>query len=77
MLSYAHSVPLEPSARTDFPSWLAPIPAKVIVANAARRMETAEVRGHAHVQHRDGIDGAGAGWRSSIDGRRCGTDSRS
>jgi hypothetical protein len=35
MLSYAHSVPLEPSARTDFPSWLAFYPgAKVIVANA-------------------------------------------
>jgi hypothetical protein len=35
MLSYAHSVPLEPSARTDFPPWLAFYPgAKVIVANA-------------------------------------------
>ncbi len=35
MLSYARSVPLEPSARTDFPAWLAFYPgAKVIVANA-------------------------------------------
>ena len=35
MLSYAHAVPLEPSARTDFPAWLAFYPgAKVIVANA-------------------------------------------
>jgi hypothetical protein len=35
MLSYARSVPLEPSARTDFPVWLAFYPgAKVIVANA-------------------------------------------
>lgn len=35
MLSYGHSVPLEPSARTDFPPWLAFYPgAKVIVANA-------------------------------------------
>jgi hypothetical protein len=35
MLSYAHSVPLEPSARTDFPPWLAFYPgAKVITANA-------------------------------------------
>lgn len=35
MLSYARSEPLEPSARTDFPPWLAVYPgAKVIVANA-------------------------------------------
>ena len=35
MLSYARSVPLEPSARTDFPAWLAFYPgAKVIEANA-------------------------------------------
>ena len=35
MLRYAHSVPLEPSARGDFPPWLAFYPgAKVIVANA-------------------------------------------
>ena len=35
MLSYARSVPLEPSARADFPAWLAFYPgAKVIVANA-------------------------------------------
>jgi hypothetical protein len=35
MLSYARSMPLEPSARTDFPPWLAFYPgAKVIVANA-------------------------------------------
>lgn len=35
MLGYAHSVPLEPSARTDFPPWLAFYPgAKVTVANA-------------------------------------------
>src|SRR5262245_6849309 len=35
MLRYAHSVPLEPSARTDFPPWLAFYPgATVIVANA-------------------------------------------
>jgi len=35
MLSYARSVPLEPSARTDFPVWLAFYPgAKTIVANA-------------------------------------------
>ena len=35
MLSYARSVPLEPSARTDLPSWVAFYPgAKIIVANA-------------------------------------------
>ena len=35
MLSYAHSVALEPSARTDCPPWLAFFPgAKIIVANA-------------------------------------------
>jgi hypothetical protein len=35
MLSYAHSVALEPSARTDFPPWLAFYPgAKIVVANA-------------------------------------------
>ena len=35
MLSYARSVPLEPSARTDFPAWLAFYPgARVITANA-------------------------------------------
>jgi len=35
MLSYARSVPLEPSARTDFPPWVAFYPgAKIIVANA-------------------------------------------
>ena len=35
MLRYARSVPLEPSARTDFPPWLAFYPGgKVIVANA-------------------------------------------
>ena len=35
MLRYAHSEPLEPSARTDFPPWLAVYPgATVIVANA-------------------------------------------
>jgi hypothetical protein len=35
MLSYARSVALEPSARTDFPAWLAFYPgAKTIVANA-------------------------------------------
>ena len=35
MLGYARSVPLEPSARTDFPAWLAFYPgARVSVANA-------------------------------------------
>jgi hypothetical protein len=35
ILGYARSVPLEPSARADFPAWLAFYPgAKVIVANA-------------------------------------------
>jgi len=35
MLRYAHSVALEPSARADFPPWIAFYPgAKVIVANA-------------------------------------------
>lgn len=35
MLRYARSVPLEPSARGDFPAWLAFYPgAKVITANA-------------------------------------------
>ena len=35
MLSYARSVPLEPSERTDFPAWLAFYPdSRVIVANA-------------------------------------------
>ena len=35
MLGYARSVPLEPSARTDFPPWVAFYPgARIIVANA-------------------------------------------
>jgi hypothetical protein len=35
MLRYAHSVALEPSARTDFPPWIAFYPnAKIITANA-------------------------------------------
>ncbi|HEU4786470.1 MAG TPA: hypothetical protein VFS57_03655, partial [Gemmatimonadaceae bacterium] len=35
MLRYAHSVALEPSARADFPAWLAFYPgAKIVVANA-------------------------------------------